>query len=131
MKRAEKRAGIDGRHLDEAFAKREFEKMWPGEGICLTHFDKFEEELRPGDERWLFDNSGAVPSIWKHHIIEGEATEEGVVLSDEEDVGPREGPAAVSFYSNGEDFYREEDDTQRTLRPHAGLVTSKGVAHLV
>ena len=78
--RGRDRAAKEGRHLDEAFAKVNFDVMFPDGQIDTTHHDKFampaEEkylpggELRPGDERYLYDNSGhgVVPSLFRHDV---------------------------------------------------------------
>ena len=91
QRRGRERAAKSGRHLDEAFARREFDNMFPKAAemaaagrIDTTHHDKFaapvEEkylpapfaggELRPADERYLFDNSrdATKPRLVRHEV---------------------------------------------------------------
>ena len=74
--RSAARAEREGRHVAEDFTYKEHAAMWPravaGEvpdgAIDTTHHDKFEVELRPGDERYLFDNSGDKPVKARHDV---------------------------------------------------------------
>jgi len=89
--RALGRATEAGRHLDEAFARAEYSKMFPRAGelrpgeVDTTHHELFAEptdprflpapfpggELREGDERFLFDNSdGGGPILQLHDVTE-------------------------------------------------------------
>ena len=43
--------------MDDAFATRNYDIIFPN-GVCdEVHYDKFKRELRVGDERYLYDNS--------------------------------------------------------------------------
>lgn len=88
------RATVEGRYIAEDFAKKEYRKMFPrweqlsaGE-VDKTHHDRFAEpdeektkpapfaggELRPGDERYLYDNSvsGGIPMLKLHEVTPGD-----------------------------------------------------------
>ena len=106
LRRSAKRALYSGRHVDAAFARGEFEKMFPraasgliarGE-VDTSHHERFEEpddekfkpapfgangELMPGDERFLFDNSlhDEKPQVFAHSI-----TQEGGSVPGEHDL---------------------------------------------
>ena len=69
-RRGKSRGEEHGRHVAEGFAKREYEKMFPKGECDRTHYDKFEEELLPGDERYLFDNSthNQAPQLFAHDV---------------------------------------------------------------
>ena len=63
--RGRMRALTTGRDVNVAFVRKEFDNMFPraangqllpGE-VDRSHHDRFEKELRPGDERFLFDHS--------------------------------------------------------------------------
>ena len=88
--RAGARATSEGRYLAEDFAKKEYDEMFPraargslapGEADASHHErfavpdkDKFKPaphaggELRPGDERYLFDNSGPQTRLVRHDV---------------------------------------------------------------
>ena len=56
-KRYTERARTQGRYVDDAFATRNYDIIFPN-GVCdEVHYDKFKRELRVGDERYLYDNS--------------------------------------------------------------------------
>ena len=90
--RTEKRTLASGRHVDESFAWKEYQAMFPkaaeGEGlpdgeVDTTHHERFAEpdndkykpapfatgELKPGDVRYLFDNSGEAPRLHKRDAV--------------------------------------------------------------
>ena len=68
VERGLRRAYKTGRYLDEGFLQKNYDIMFPdinegplpedlsGGGKGRQHYDKFEAELKSGDERFLFDN---------------------------------------------------------------------------
>ena len=69
-RRGKSRGEEHGRHVAEGFAKREYDKMFPKGACDRTHYDKFEVELLPGDERYLFDNTrhNEEPRLFAHDV---------------------------------------------------------------
>ena len=113
------RALVSGRHVDDVFARGEFDKMFPrtasgliASGVVDTsHHDRFQQpdeekfkpapfgdngELLPGDERFLFDNSlhNEDPNVAAHSI-----TREGGSSPGEHDpsvrLTPKDAPEAA------------------------------------
>ncbi len=77
-----RRATEEGRHAALGFVRKQHVTIFPGGGgeesegaaaaISTAHHDKFAEELLPGDERYLFDNSApgsAPPTLHTHDVL--------------------------------------------------------------
>ena len=50
--RADQRAREEGRHIADGFLRKMFSDIWPAGVLDTAHFDKFCEELLPGDGIW-------------------------------------------------------------------------------